>query len=236
MTITYLALSDKVGWGMMNRAAAICRHLPDVHVFASGDMTPLEYFDIPYTKVDRVEAAYTGWDGFVVVDAFHQNIRADVHIWRAGRPAPRHPHVIYAEPTGIDLPYYWPIFPLRDDEILTREQARDELGWDQDAHLRVFIPSRSGDIPTGDHDVVLDRYPAMKYLRAADVILTACGTNIYGEAKYLGVEAEWTFAHPEQEERLERVLRPDADEIWKIVPDAARKAAEYIQSVQRGDL
>ena len=222
--IHYLAPGNTKGWGVATRAAAICRWLPDVHVYCSANTEPLELHGIPHTVAPPQDLVGVEFDGFVIADGtYNPRFRADAWIWRQGRDVPRDCYIVYVEPTGFEHQYFWPIVRFTDDEILTREQARDELGWDPDAVLTAKIPSKSGTFDA-EHDVVLDRYPAMKYLRAADHVVAACGANTWAEVHQLGIPATW---HAVREEQHLRLTIPQS--LWQPIPDASKAAAAYVE-------
>jgi hypothetical protein len=122
----------------------------------------------------------------------------------------------------------FPVVMLDESEILSREEAREDLGLDQNAFIRAGVRStdRPGVVEAHNPDIMLDMWPALKWMRAADHIIGCIGANLYAEVQYLGLPATWIKA-PEVKDQAVRIYNPPKSD---IVPDAAKKIAAMIEA------
>jgi len=227
------------GAGHATRAASICRHFKEEVLVIRGTADPkvnkaLEHFGIKYAVfTDKKEAIEFSLahkaEKFVLDDAVGSALdkRATVHLWRVGRPSkpiPRVPCIKLEGPGSL-----WPVLMLDDDEILSKEDAREDLGWPQDKFLTVGITctSRPGVVESQEVDYMLDRWPALKWMRAADHIVGTMGANLYGEVHYLGIPATWLIA-PHTRDQF---FRAQATAIGQVTPEAALKVARIIEAM-----
>lgn len=228
------------GAGHAVRAAAICRHLTDEFVVIRGIEDPvlnraLNHFDIPYivmpSRQDAMRWALGHSSQTLILDDAAGSVldrKAKLYIWRLGRPPrPNRPMpTIRLEGPGA----IGPVLMLEDDEILSKEEAREDLGLPRDKFLRIGVPSsnRPGLVETQRVDYMLEEWPALRWMRAADHIVGAIGANLYGEVSYLGLPATWVMA-PHVRDQSVRV-----GELPHVVraPNAARKIAKIITDLQ----
>jgi hypothetical protein len=230
--ISYLALGGGANsWGVSTRAAALCRALmtvdSDVTVYTHGSTVPLEHFGIPHETLRSGQARHHRWPGLVIADGpYRPDVHADVWVWRRGRLRVPHPNVLRVEPDDTGAEYYWPILALRDDEILSRNQARAELGWTGQKPRRVLVPSNSGDLPTTKHNATLSGFPVLRLLRAADHVIGAAGAALWAEVHHLGLPATWYAVHGEQQRRIDT-----PSHLWVPQPDATSRAVNYLRSL-----
>lgn len=228
------------GAGHAVRAAAICRWLDDEVIVVRGTDDPLinrslDYFNIPYTVMPIKQSAMK-WaleqKGTLILDdrvGTPLDRKAVMAIWRIGRPErPSRPMpVVRIEGPGA----VGPILMLTDDEILSKEEAREDLGLPQDKYLKIGIPStsRPGLVEGLNPDYMLTEWPALKWMRAADHIVSAIGVNAYGEVNYLGLPATWVTA-PHARDQAARIY-----DLPQTAPtkDAAKKIAQMIMSFRK---
>lgn len=227
----------QAGAGHAVRAAAICRWLDEDFVVIRGTGNPdinhaLDHFAIPYIVDENRDRAIQlvkniGAKTVVVDDRANTNLDslADILIWRLGRPTKSHrgiPMIKIEGPGSL-----FPVLMLEDREILSREDARDELGVTQDAFLKIGVRStdRPGVVEALKPDLMLDRWPALKWLAAADHVVGCIGANLYGEVQYLGLPATWIKA-PQVKDQAVRIYSPPAA---SIVIDAAKQVAQIIE-------
>ena len=237
MTILYWAWPAD-GAGHAVRAAAICRHLKSEVIVLRGTDDPkinraLDHFQIPYITIpSRADAIRFGLanpaDLFVLDDGCGTALDqvASLYIWRLGRPDKPFrpmPKINIEGPGSL-----WPLLMLDDDEILSKEEAREDLGWPQGKHLRVGITStcRPGVVEAQDVDYMLEPWPALRWMRAADHIVGCIGANLYGEVNYLGLPATWIKA-PHARDQSVRIYAPNKG---AVIHDAARKVADIIEN------
>jgi hypothetical protein len=228
----------QAGAGHAVRAAAITRWLTSevlvIRGTDNGDINrSLDYFDIPYAVIDDRNEA------IAVVKAITPKTLilddrargplvpfADMFIWRLGRPtaAKSSKPMIKTEGPGS----MFPVVMLDESEILSREEAREDLGLDQNAFIRAGVRStdRPGVVEAHNPDIMLDMWPALKWMRAADHIIGCIGANLYAEVQYLGLPATWIKA-PEVKDQAVRIYNPPKSD---IVPDAAKKIAAMIEA------
>lgn len=227
------------GAGHAVRAAAICRWLENDVVVLRGIDDPdinksLDHFGIPYEVVENrhnaVRWAMERKGMMLVLDdrvGTPLDYQASLSIWRVGRPErPLRPlpRVRIEGPGAL-----WPVLMLDDSEILSKEEARDELGLPQDEPIIIGIPStcRPGLIEESKPDYMLTRWPALRWMRAADHIVGAPGANLYGEVNYLGIPATWIKA-PQARDQIQRLFNPLEN---TPVPGAARQIAKMIDDM-----
>ncbi len=230
------------GAGHAVRAAAICRHLRNDVLVVRGTNDPrinmaLDYFDVPYVVHESKQEAHkfvaSRAGDFLVWDDY-PNTPSDrlvnLYIWRMNRSerirgsAP----MLRMEGPGS----LWPILMLEDDEILSREDARDALGIPQDQFTIIGVTSsaRPGVVEATDPDFMISPegfWPALKYLRAADHLVGCPGANLYGEAAYLGISVTWIRA-PHAPDQLVRLSGRSAS---APQPGVARRFAEMIDDL-----
>jgi hypothetical protein len=216
------------------RAASICRHLNNEVLVLRGVDNPaynraLDHFGVPYVvhpnKADAAKWVLDTHRGdFIVYDDYPGiNAKLDrasgLYLWRMNRrdrmlsPTPK----VAIEGPGA----MWPLLMLDDDEILSKEEARAELGIPQDKFTIIGIPStaRPGVVEATDPDFMLtpDKWwPALRWMRAADHIVGCPGANLWGEVAYLGTPVTWIKAPnaPDQAVRIKNTstasVRPNA--------------------------
>lgn len=183
----------------------------------------LDWSGLDYEVTSRDRMKRIAYPGFVVADMpYDPRVRADVWVTRFGYPdPPRGVDVLHTEGPGS----IWPIVLLDEDEILSRAQARAELDLDPAANIVALIPSVLFEVNRvhEPHDLVFDRFPALRWLRAFDRIVGAPG-QLYNEAAVAGVPATWLEADAtSRRTRAEQTPPP-------MIPDAARIAAAWIRS------
>lgn len=220
--------------GKPTRAAAICQYLDDPLVVITGDTElPLDYRGIPYRKFDDMldaEDFINESDAtYVISDTDHRMTGAIYKphdfVYRLGRPTDR--SLFSIEPPGSSV-MCWPIVWLDDDEILSKEEAREDLGFGQTEYIEMAIDSLSQPLSVQrrwPNAYVLDRWPAVKWMRAADKLYGACGSNLWAEAAYLDIPAEWIPVRSDHRFRMKAVRPP-------IMSNMARHAAELIAGRQ----
>lgn len=229
----------QAGAGHAVRAAAITRWLTSEVLVIRGIDNPdinkaLDYFSIPYVVIENLREAIEVVKAItpktlVVDDRANGHLRdiADLFIWRLGRPTKSHKgtRMINIEGPGS----LFPVVMLDESEILTREEAREDLGLDQNAFIRAGVRStdRPGVVESQNPDIMLDRWPALKWMRAADHIVGCIGANLYGEVQYLGLPATWIKA-PQVKDQAVRIFNPPQAE---IIPDAAKRIAGIIEEI-----
>jgi len=227
------------GRGHATRAAAVCRRLDGSHVVIRGtaDETlnaSLAEYSVPFIveedrqfAVEFVRSIVKPTDVLVLDDGDTEDLAdlADVYIWRTGRP-----HV----PGELDVDFggeYFPVVLLNDDEILSQADAREALGLDPTTPVRIGIPSWGDERLLVEHrpDMVLDRTPALRYMRAAAQIIGAAGLNLVSEVSYLGLRARW-FANPRSEDQHLRLTSRGS-----AVPgiNRASAVADHIDAIHR---
>lgn len=229
----------QAGAGHAVRAAAICRWLDSDVLVIRGVDDPdinrsLDHFEIPYAFIETRREAEE------IVKAIHPKTlivddranspldeQAEMFIWRLGRPKRSHTGKRMIKIEGPDS--IGPILMLEESEILSREEAREDLGIPQDAFIRAGVRStdRPGIVEAQNPDIMLDRWPALKWMRAADHIVGCIGANLYGEVQYLGLPATWIKA-PEVKDQAVRVYNPPKG---PITPDAAKQVALIIEGI-----
>lgn len=226
------------GLGKATRAAAICRHLDDVLVVRVGQRhDPLEWRGVPYITFETKKEAQDFINGlnnvFVIIDEDpNRTITVEQphdYIYRLGRP--RSNYLLSIEPPGSGI-LCWPIVSLDDNEILSREEAREDLGFNQTERVEIAIDSASQPLsilrlnPNAYH---LQKYPAMRWMNAADKIYAAAGYNTWAEVAYLELEAEWISVRYDQKLRMRSpVCHTDGN--------MSRRAAEVISTAARAFL
>lgn len=231
----------KDGSGHATRAAAVCRHLTSDVLVIRGNDDPkvnraLDHYGVPYTvmpeRKDAVEFAMAH-SGKLILDDTAGTIldkRASLYIWRTGRrsvPASSVPTVRIEGPNSLG-----PLLVLDESEILSKEDARDELGLPQGKFLTFGIPctTRPGAIEDQPGiDFLLDRWPALKWLRGADHVVGTIGANLYGEVTYLGIPASWVIAPMTRDQNLRSETMP----AMSHVPDAAKRLAGIIEGLKK---
>jgi hypothetical protein len=200
----------------------------------------LDHFEIPYV-VHKNKALAARWvmanhaNDFIVYDDYPGvsatlDRASGLYLWRMNRrqkmmsPTPR----VAIEGPGAQ----WPLLMLDDDEILSREEARSELGIPQDEFTIIGVPStaRRGVVEAAEPDFMLtpDKWwPALRWMRAADHLVGCIGANLYGETAYLDIPVTWIKAPhaPDQAVRIKDTSNPVP------VKDAARKVAEIIDQM-----
>lgn len=191
--ITYLAPGR--GRGHTTRAVAVCRHLEaPVRIVATTPLTEiLEWSGLAFDLTTRARiSSAADRDDFVIADLpYTPEVRADVWVTRFGYPEPpRGAHVLRTEGPGA----LWPIVLLEPDELLERSDARQALLLEEH-ELVALVPSILFrlDRVRRPYDVVLDRFPALRYLRAFDRIVGAPG-QLYNECAAAGVAGDWICA------------------------------------------
>mgnify|MGYP000310999997 CR=1 FL=1 len=229
----------QAGAGHAVRAAAITRWLTsDVLVIRGTDNVDinrsLDYFDIPYvaikSRAQAIEVVRAITPKTLVVDDRASGPlvpMADMFIWRLGRPTvskSTKPMVKTEGPGSM-----FPVVMLDESEILSREEAREDLGLDQEAFIRAGVRStdRPGVVEAYGPDIMLDRWPALKWMRAADHIVGCIGANLYAEVQYLGLPATWIKA-PAVKDQAVRIYNPPKA---SIIPDAAKRIAAMIEEI-----
>lgn len=229
------------GAGHAVRAAAICRWLDEEVLVIRGTDDPvinraMDHFEIPRivipSRQDAIRWAVNHSCQTLVLDDRAGTIldrKASLMIWRLGRPErPGRPMpVVRIEGPGA----IGPVLMLTDEEILSKEEAREDLGLPQDKHLTIGIPStsRPGLIEDRGIDYLLTEWPALKWMRAADHIVSAIGANTYGEVNYLGIPVTWVTA-PHARDQFARI---DTLPRTVPVPNAAQKIAKMISELKR---
>lgn len=228
------------GAGHAVRAAAICRWLDEEVLVVRGTDDPLinkalDHFEIPYT-VNIARQAAMRWaveqNATLILDDRCGTIldkKASLAIWRLGRPerpSRPMPMVRIEGPGSIG-----PVLMLEDSEILSKEEAREDLGLPQDEFIRIGIPStsRPGLVEGLKPDYMLTAWPALKWMRAADHIVSAIGVNAYGEVRYLGIPATWVTA-PHARDQAARIY--DLPET-PPTPNAAKHIARMIEGLKK---
>lgn len=232
------------GAGHAVRAAAICRHLDSEVLVLRGNDDPvvnraLTHFQIPFIVIagrhDAIRFAMEMRAKTVVLDdaaGTQLDTIASLYLWRLGRP--ERPHrpmpMIRLEGTGS----IWPAVMLEEEEILSREEAREDLGIDQDAHVRASVTStcRPGLIEAFDDqvDLVLDEWPALRWMRAADHVVGAPGFNLWGEVHYCGLPATWVKAPHARDQAVRLQVMPrDEPQLG-----AAKRIAQMIEQIHQG--
>jgi len=233
------------GAGHAVRAASICRRLHNEVLVVRGSNDPkinraLDHFEIPYVVVNG-KAQAAKWvmkhhsNDFIVYDDYPGTSQAldraaRLYLWRMNRrqrmSSPT-PTVAIEGPGAL-----WPLIMLDNDEILSREEARSELGIPQDQFTIIGVPStaRPGVVEAAEPDFMLtpDKWwPALRWMRAADHLVGCIGANMYGEVAHLGIPVTWIKAPnaPDQAVRIKDTSNP--------VPqvDAARRVAEIIDQM-----
>jgi hypothetical protein len=226
--IVYYAPGE--GKGKSTRAAAICRFLDVVEVVTTfNDNEPLERLGVPY------KAFLTEGECIKYINSLESvYIICDVDASRLGKL--RHPYrLVYRYGRNRSLDYLFAVDPLPNtklifpivsvDWVLTREEAREDLGIPQDEYLTLGVKStsRPGKVEKKwPNAVMLDKEPAMRWMPAADKVVGAIGLNLYSEVKYLGIDAEWIALSPDQRMRLSRMPS------FIGSGDQAKKAADWI--------
>lgn len=164
--IVYLAPGS--GRGHATRAAAICRHLTTEHVVLTnpGFNEALDRYQVPYLTADTVEMpgiAAQFHPAYVIGDYNPGTVRFDavcpsLTVWRLGRRM-HHGDIPQLRVEGVGG--CWPLSLLEPDEILGRDDARQELGFTPGRRYVVAVPSASapGIAERFRHDYVLDRHP-----------------------------------------------------------------------------
>jgi len=229
------------GAGHAVRAAAICRWIDEDVQVIRGTNDPLinrslDHFGVPYKVIesrrDAMRYAIEHPSRTLILDDRCGTVldrKACLVIWRLGRPErlPRPIPMVRIEGPGS----VGPVLMLEDDEILSKQEAREDLGLPQDKFLRIGIPStsRPGLIENMQIDYLLDSWPALKWMRAADHIVSAIGANTYGEVNYLGLPATWASA-PNARDQSVRIC-----DLPKTPPtkNAARQIAKMISELKR---
>jgi len=233
------------GAGHAVRAAAICRHLRNEVLVLRGTDDPeinraLNHFGIPYIvherKVDAAQWAVEKHRGDFIVYDDYPGISADLdrasdlYLWRMNR---RDRMMVPTPKVSIEGPgSMWPLLMLDDDEILSKREARAELGIPQDRFTIIGIPStaRGGVVEATEPDFMLtpDKWwPALRWMRAADHIVGCPGANLWGEVAYLGLPVTWIKAPhaPDQSVRIKDVSNPSPRK------GVARQVAEIIDQM-----
>jgi hypothetical protein len=227
----------QAGSGHAVRAAAICRWLDSEFVVIRGNGDPeinrsLDHFDIPYIVEKDKDKAFElvrniGAKTVVVDDRANADVGrlASMFIWRLGRPlrGTRGKPMIKIEGPGS----LFPVLMLEDREILTREEAREDLGLDQNAFIKVGVTSiaRPGAVESLNPDLMLEAWPALKWLACADHVVGCIGANLYGEVTYLGLPVTWIKA-PEVKDQAVRIYDPP---VSPITINASQKIAQIIE-------
>lgn len=223
------------------RAAAICRWLDsEVTVLRSTDdpniNRALDHFGIPYkvfaTRTEAVHFVEEVKPKTLVLDDRCNSVLdsyASLYIWRMGRPVkPRRPiPMVRIEGPGA----LFPIVMLDDSEILSREEAREDLGLPQDEPLTIGVPStcRPGVVESANPDYMLREWPAIRWMRAADTIIGCIGANLYGEVAYVDLPARWIKAPNAKDQALRIWEMPQAP----VMKDAAKHIATMIEDAHR---
>jgi len=233
------------GAGHAVRAAAICRHLRNDVLVLRGTDNPsinraLDHFGIPYVvhkrKIDAARwVVENHLHDFIVYDDYpgaHGTLdkAINLYLWRMNRvQRPKYPTpTIAIEGPGA----MWPVLMLEDHEILSREDARDELGIPQDRFtiIGVTSTSRPGVVEAAEPDFMIDPdrwWPALRWLRAADHIVGCIGANMFGEVAYLDIPVTWIKA-PNTPDQAVRIRDQGG---WGVQHNAARRLAEVIDQM-----
>lgn len=229
----------QAGAGHAVRAAAICRWLDSDVLVIRGVDNPdinrsLDHFEIPYAVIENrreaeeiVKAIHP--KTLIVDDRANSSLdeHAELFIWRLGRPVRSHTGKRMIKIEGPDS--LFPILMLDDSEILSREEAREDLGIPQDEFIKAGVRSidRPGVVESLEPDIMLDQWPALKWMRAADHIVGCIGANLYGEVQYLGLPATWIKA-PQVKDQTVRIFNPPKS---PVTPEAAKKVAQIIEGI-----
>lgn len=199
-------VASGAGSGHASRANAIGRLLGSecALVIPPSPQDPIDWVTIPTFHVERdqiADAVNAMTPSVIVADYGCQtpelrDLKPDVWLWRLGRDSPTTGHTVDLEGPGA----CWPILGLPDEQILTREAARAELGVDPDRPFPIVVPSRwdPGFIercaPHGTF--VLDHFPVLRLLRAADHVTGPAAFDLWSEVNYLGIPANWVALSP----------------------------------------
>ncbi len=197
------------GKGKSTRAAAICRSLDVVEVVTTfNDNEPLDRLGVPYkaflTERECVNYLNTLENVYLICDVDKSHLKRlkipYVSVYRFGRSQGE--YMFSVDPGPADL--FFPIIHVDNDQILSREEAREDLGLSQTEHVEMAVRSvaRPGIVESKfPNALLLDRDPAVRWLNAADKVQGAIGLNLYSEVTYLGLEAEWVALSPDQKVR-----------------------------------
>lgn len=243
MRVIWYAPGD--GFGKPSRAAAVCRHLDDAIVVRVGrEVRPLDDAGVRYLRVEtrkEVPAFIDKLQGDLVVidqrpDAPEvQALKApktSLYLYRFGRSFAEAPGVVIegSREGWVDM---WPI--LYSEPVFSRKLCRRMNAIPDDVHLTVVVRSVAfpdyqwpEDSFEGDKwTKVLQGWPAMELLPAADRVVGAPGYNLWNEVNALGItDVDWTVMEkrPDQELRIE--------EPWRTYTGSKDKAlAEYIEAL-----
>lgn len=231
----------KDGSGHATRAAAVCRHFDSDVLVIRGNDDPkvnraLDYYDIPYMVFpERKDATNFALEhkGKLVLDDNSGTVldkHASIYIWRTGRkamPTSAVPTVRIEGPNSLG-----PLLVIDESEILSKEEAREDLGLPQGKFLTFGIPctTRPGAIEDQPGiDFLLDRWPAVKWMRGADHIIGTIGANLYGEVTYLGIPTSWVIAPMTRDQNLRSETMPAMGH----TPDAAKRLAKIIEGLKK---
>lgn len=224
--IRYLAPGR--GRGHTTRAVSICRHLEhEVTIYATTHQREiLDWSGLAYEIVTRAEmlAVAHDTDDPVIGDLpYNPHAHVDGWVWRLGY-GPRGPGpTLLTEGPGA----LWPIVLLLEDELLDRDTARAELGLPAEGALTCLVPNELH-LPKrirAHYDYVLDRFPALRWLRAFDHVVGSPG-QLFNEAAAAGVPGTWLSPYDLNStwERANQVL-PEK------TPDAAVEAARWVENL-----
>lgn len=197
------------GYGHATRVAAIARHMTGVRVYRDRAECnePLDHYGIEWCVSDG-PTVETGellvWDappedapeGAVCVHKLTRAVRDDRFTFSVEHSPP--PNVLS----------FWPIISLPWNEIHSREAARKILDVGPDENVTLVVasarwPKRIEDaFKNLGHVIVIDSWPALPLLPAADLVAGSAGTNLFAEVHYLGLSAVWAAACEDQQLRL----------------------------------
>lgn len=236
--ILYWALPTD-GAGHAVRATAICRWLDTEVLVLRGIDDPeinkaLDHYQIPYkvipNRTDAIKFAQNfGARTFVLDDRCNTVLDdlADLYVWRLGRPtSPRRAmRKVRIEGPGS----LFPLVLLDESEILSKEEAREDLGLPQDAYLKLGVRStcRPGLVESQNPDFMIDKWPALRWMRAADHVVAAIGYNTYAEVAYCGLPATWIKAPHAKDQAVRMWEMPKAD----ITKDVGKTIASMIEGL-----